>query len=707
MTSGFSRRLMAVAVAVLLAVSSSAASALQDNADALYQEARRLFEALDYDKAVVALDQAVAALQTGTSADAARRERLGMAYEMRARSRFGLGDQDGAKADFVLLLKLSPLHALAGQVSPRVVALFEQTAKETVTNLTVAVTPATATLSIDGVPAAATGTMRIAIGEHVIAADQAGYRPAKQTVLAVADTPAEVTLALERVSSVIRIITTPADVEVKVDGAVVGRTAAAAGAAAEAASLPLVVSDVVTGSHTVELTRGCFVTVTERVAVERPDDYAVGPVTLVPAIATLTVSADQAGAQVFVDGRDRGVAPTKVTELCEGEHLVEWRTPFGADSRRVAIRALNDLTVEGVLKPTFAIVSTSGAAATSSQDYRVIVQRAFAGARTVTLLAPAADLADTALKANQLPMDWLAMDATGRPVGASAQIAGPSRKEVSARLSEAFKSQGVASVTAIDASRVIVSLLSAGSTAPDAIEVALDNPASIAAAVAQLDRRTSLSGPSLGLQVIDVADVVGALIVGIDPRGPAAAATAKIADIVWQADGKPVADAAALAGIVAAHKAGDSITLDVRDAAGAAKRVELKVGPSPRVIGLFEHGLLANRLLLDLRARLVEATDPVDQSVIRLNIAVALARLGDWTAAREELQRVKLPDRNGVGNGTVQYLLGLAAESLGNRAEADTAFKAAAESDGWLTENGPSVKELAAAKLVELQKTVR
>jgi len=707
MRSGSSRRLLAIAVAVLIAVSTSTAWARQDSADALYQEARRLFEALDYDKAVVALDQAVAALQTGTSGDAARRERLAMAYEMRARSRFGLGDQDGAKADFVLLLKLAPGHALAGQVSPRVVALFEQTAKETVTSLTVAVTPATATLSIDGVPAQGTGSMRIAIGEHVIAVEQPGYRPAKQTVTAVADTPVEVTLALERVSSVIRIITTPADVEVKVDGAVVGRTAAAAGAASESASVPLVVSDVATGPHTVELLRGCFVTVTERVAVERPDDYAVGPVTLVPAVATLSVTADQAGAQVFVDGRDRGVAPTKVAELCEGEHLVELRTPFGADSRRVVIRAGNDLTVDGVLRPTFAIVSTSGAAATSSQDYRVIVQRAFAGARTVTLLAPAVDLADKALKANQLPMDWLATDAAGRPVGASAQIAGPSRKEVSARLSEAFKSQGVASVTAIDASRVVVSLLSAGSTAPDAIDVALDNPASIAAAIAQLDRRTSLSGTSIGLQVIDVADVAGALIVGIDPHGPAAAATARVADIVSQADGKPVADAAALAAIVAAHKVGDSVTLDVRDAAGAAKRVELKVGLSPRVIGLFEHGLLANRLLLDLRARLVEATDPVDQSVIRLNIAVALARLGDWTAAREELQRVKLPDRNGVGNGTVHYLLGLAAENLGNRAEADTAFKAAAESDGLLTENGPSVKELAAAKLVELQKTVR
>lgn len=710
MTSGSLHTLRAIGVAVAIALSVSTAAARQDNADALFQEARRLFESLDYEKAVVALDQAIAALQGGTPGDGTRRERLASALEMRARSRFGLGDQDGAKADFVLLLKASPSHALSGQVSPRVVALFEQTASETVTNLTVTLTPASAALSIDGVPAAGGGTIRVAIGDHVIAAEQAGYRPAKETISAVAGTPAQVTLALERVSSVVRIITNPPDVQVKIDNSVVGRTVPPADAPAGAppgASVPLVVGDVTTGSHTVELTRPCFVTVTQRVEVERPDDYAVGPVALLPAVGTLSIKADQAGAQVFVDGRERGAAPLKLSDICEGEHLVELRTPFGTDSRRVDVRAGVDAAIEGVLKPTFTIVSTSGAPATSTQDYRVIVQRAFAASRSVTLLAPPAQLVDEALKANQLPADWLATDPSGRPVGASAQIAGPSRKDISLRLAESFKSQGVASVTAIDGSRVVVSLLNAGSTAPDVIEVTLDNPASIAAAAARLDRRVSLAGTSLGLHVVDVADVAGALIVGVDPKGPAGSAAVKVADVILQADGKPVNDAAALAAIVSAHKAGDGVTLDLRDAAGAPKRVELKVGPSPKVIGLFEHGLLANRLLLDLRARLAEATDPLEQSVIRLNMAVALARLGDWSTAREELQRVQLPDRQGVGAGTVQYLLGLAAENLGNRVEAETAFKAAAASEGLLTENGPSVRELAEAKLTDLQKVPR
>jgi len=98
-------------------------------------------------------------------------------------------------------------------------------------------------------------------------------------------------------------------------------------------------------------------------------------------------------------------------------------------------------------------------------------------------------------------------------------------------------------------------------------------------------------------------------------------------------------------------------------------------------------------------------SDPFEQAVIRLNTAVALSRIGDWNAARSELQQVKLPDRPGVGTGTVQYLLGLCADALGNRAEAETAFKAAAASDNLLTEDGPSVRELAEARLAELQRT--
>jgi tetratricopeptide (TPR) repeat protein len=679
-------------------------------ADVQFQEARRLFDALDYEKAVAALDAAIAALEASSPKDAARRDKLASAYEMRARSKFGLGDQDGAKADFVQLLKVNPSHTLSGQVSPRVVALFEETVKETVTSIAISVTPATATLELDGMPLASPGTVRVAVGEHVVSAEQQGFRPAKQTITAVLGSTAEVALTLERSSSVLRIITSPADVEVRIDGASVGKTTAAqaeAGSPPATVSAPLIVSDVANGSHVVELRRDCYVTSTMKVAVEKPDDYPVGPVTLQPAVATLTVSANQPGAQVFVDGQDRGAAPYKTADLCAGEHILEVRTRFGRDVRRVEAKTGANIVFEGVIKPTFAIVSASGAAATAAQDIRVLVERAMANSQSVRLVAPPADQADKALKGNQLSSDWLATDAGGRPVGAAAQMAAPIRKEASTRLSETFGAQGVASVTALDANKVVVALLAAGSTTPDVLEISLDNTASIGAAVSKLDQPIPLARPSLGVLAIDVADVPGAVVAGVDASSPAAATPLRVGDVITQAGGQPVGDAMALSKAVGSAKAGQNLAIDARDAAGAPKRVELPVYLTPRVIGISEQGIPANRVLLDLRARAAELTDPFEQSVVRLNTAVALGRIGEWAAAQVELRQVKLPDRPGVGSGTVQYLLGVAAEALGNRAEAEAAYKAAAATDSLLTDDGPRVKDLAEARLAELQRAAR
>jgi Flp pilus assembly protein TadD len=85
--------------------------------------------------------------------------------------------------------------------------------------------------------------------------------------------------------------------------------------------------------------------------------------------------------------------------------------------------------------------------------------------------------------------------------------------------------------------------------------------------------------------------------------------------------------------------------------------------------------------------------------VLRLNIGIALMRLGNWEDARVELQRAALPDGRGVAQGTVQYHLGTCYDKLGRFAEAAQAWRKARDSAAWLTEDGPPVKELAEARL--------
>ena len=703
-------------------VARGAAPAAQQTPDpaVLLTSAKSYFDLLDYEHAVSALDQAILVLEGRPPQDPARRGLPG-AYEMRARSQFGLGKEAEARADFVLLLKADPIYTLTGQVSPRVLAMFDEVVKATVTTLKLSVTPTTAEVRVDGVLVQPTATMPIAIGDHVITAKQIGYRPVSQLAKVVTGEVSEATIALERVSSVLAIVTAPAGVQIAIDGVQHGTTeagppppdyaerAARAGVPASELSQVMLVAEIAPGAHVIEFKRDCYVSTQRRLTVDKPDDYPLDPVKLERAIGSLDLKPSIPGAAVLVDGQRRGVAPIVIADVCEGDHLVELRSATGRFFKRVSVHTGDKIEIAAALKPAFALVSTSGQATGLNADLRVTIERALEASQNVTIFAPPADQLDPALKAQQLTPSWLAFDARKRPIAQSADIGSATRRDMTARVAKAFDAQGVASVavpSALDRSRLVVSLLAAGSAEPDVIEVTIDRPDTFAAAIAQLDRAPSFFKPSIGLTSIDATDVTGAVVVGVDTGGPAAKAGIVPGDVIVKANAQAVRDSSELAALLAGRKADEDLTLELQDRAGAAKRADVKVVMAPRLVGLYDQTLPVNLTLLDLRNRLQTPGTPLEDSVLRLNLAASLARIENWSEARIELQRVKLPAGPGVSEGTVQYLLGLCAEKLGSRAEAETAYRAAIATESLLTEDGPTVKELAEARLADLQRRI-
>jgi hypothetical protein len=434
---------------------------------------------------------------------------------------------------------------------------------------------------------------------------------------------------------------------------------------------------------------------------EKPDDYVLGPVALERAVASVSVTADQPGAQVFINGQARGAAPYTTADLCEGPYTVEVRNALGRDLKRGQARPGDKISLDGKIKPALALLSTGDAA--GGVDPRSASEAAVAPAPALMLFAPPADQTEQALKASQVQAGWLSSDPSKRPLGAPTDVAG--LRDLSTRLASAFSAQGVASVTVLDRNRVALSLLAAGSGQPDVVEVRLDTPGSIASVVERLSRPLTLFEPSIGAFAVDVADAPGPVVVSVDPNGPAGRAGIQVGDTVTKVDGQTVADAAAMSAAIAKKGVKEAMSLEVKPRTGAAKPVEVTAVSTPRVIGLADQGLLVNPILLNLRARL-EGTPPdsPEAAVIRLNMAIALIRVGAWADAQTEIQKVKLPDGPGVGNGTVQYLLGLCAAELGNRAEAERALTAAAASDSLISEEGPPVKELAEARLARLRR---
>lgn len=706
-----------LAAVILLCAPAPPAAAQNELTEVQVQlsEARRRFEALDYEQAMPALDRVIGILTSRRSDDT--RSQLSEAYELRARARFGLNDQNGAREDFTSMLRVDASRTLTGQVSPRVVGIFDEVRKNTVTSAKLTVSPGNAEVMLDGQRVAGNVTIPVLVGDHTLTATRVGYRAGTQTFSAASDAVADVTLTLPRESAVVTLVTSPADVDIFIDGVARGKTAAgpptndyadrAARAGIPMAQLSAVftVADLAVGAHRVEFRKGCFVTLERTLNISRLDDIPFEPVKLAAAVATVVSRATQSGATVYIDGQDKGPAPV-TAELCEGEHTVELRSPNGRYTRRVDARAGQRVEVTGELRPAFALVS-AGAQGALGADLRVLVEKALEPVRSVLVFAPPLETVTRTLQASQLPQDWLSFDANKRPLGTSAEITAPMRRELSGRIAKAFDAQGVASVSVpspANRNRLVVSLLSAGAVVPDVVELTLDRPDTIADAVTQIDRPIGLTRPSLGLSSIDVADVPGAVVIGVDANGAAAKAGVQVGDVIVKAGDQAIADSGALVTLLAAKKENDPLALELKDKTGAPKTAEVKVLMTPRLISMNDETLLANRILLELKTRLLTPANPTEEAILRLNAAAALARLQAWSDARTELQRVKLPEGPGVGNGTVQYLLGLCAENLGNRAEAEAAWRAAAASESSLTEDGPPVKGLAEAKLAEAQR---
>jgi hypothetical protein len=711
------RRIILIAAVTLIASVHAVAQTDLSNVKGLVDQARASFENLDYENTIKALDSAIGAIEARPTPEA--RLLLPSAYDMRARSYFGVGKENEARADFVSLLKVEPGYVLTGQLSPRLLAMFDEVMKTTVTQLQLTVTPADAEVLLDGTRIPASGTLPIAVGDHTISVSRIGYRQATHTFTAIAESATVVEgLALERVATVFRFVTAPAGVEVVIDGISHGTTkpgpppaeyaerAARAGVAMSDLSAVLTVLELPIGPHRITFRRDCYVQSQRQQNVDQLADYVLDPIKLDPAVATVSVTSNQPGTLVLVDGLQRGVAPLTLSDVCEGEHLVELKSASGRFFQRIDARTGQKINVEGTLRPAFALVSASGAASLNT-DLRATIEKQFSRSESVTLFAPAPEDAAKALSTDKLPQDWLAFDSNKRPLGTAAEVATVMRGELSARLARQFEAQGIASVTvpsAANRNRLVVALLASGSSDPDVIDVDLDSIDSATRAVGRLDRGLSFFRPSLGVTAVDVVDLEGPVVVAVDPNGPAAKGGIQPGDVLLRANSQPVPDAASLATLLAGRKADESLTFDVKDRAGAAKKADVRVVMTPRLIGLNDQSLLINKILVDLRNRLQQPGDPMTDSVMRLNLAVALARVGAWADARLELQRVKLNDGPGVSAGTVHYLLGLAAERMGNTAEAQAAFSAAAASAALISEDGLPVKDLAEARLQALQR---
>jgi putative serine protease PepD len=86
---------------------------------------------------------------------------------------------------------------------------------------------------------------------------------------------------------------------------------------------------------------------------------------------------------------------------------------------------------------------------------------------------------------------------------------------------------------------------------------------------------------AIGASIASSSTQPGALIVAVQPGGPASDAGVTSGELIEKVDGSPIADAAALAEVLAAHRPGDKITLTILRPEGTTASKRLTLGQLP------------------------------------------------------------------------------------------------------------------------------
>ena len=560
--------------------------------------------------------------------------------------------------------------------SQRLGALFDRMKAETYAPVRLTFDPPDGQFTVDGRPAAPAARKFLPFGPHVLAYRRAGHAPREVQVDLSPQAGATVDFSLARTASTVAFHVHPRDAEVRLDGRLLGRAAGRAGPEFPARdqdpgdySAAFLLEDLPPGRHTLELSAPCHRPRTFNLGPELttpPADHLLEPLRLEDARATLAVTSPWPGGELFLGGRDLGPLPQAALSLCPGPHEVEVRFPGGGFARSLALEDAQSLTLVAEPRPRLGVLGLEPGDFPGRARFQALLEGL--GGRLKSLEVRLARPGET-------------------PAQALARL--KAAREVEVVLSaRPVVEDGVAQV------EFTLATLDGAAESLRARPLEQDPLAPLAA---RLDARPVVQEPGLGLALLDVPGQPGPWVLA----APEAAVQAglRVGQPILQADGTPVATTAALRQVLARGggtatlvQGGPAFTLPV-----VLETLEVPLG-APTVC---QPALLAHLRLLAAGARGEEAQR------VRLNLALMLMQLRSYDRAVEVLRETRLAATRGVGQGSVDYHLGVCFLHLGPayRTEAAQAFRQALSYPHCtlLGPDGPLVAPLARQALDDLK----
>jgi hypothetical protein len=612
---------------------------------------REDLEALRIERALAVLDL------LARREDLSDEERLDL-LGLRAQAHVVSGKLDLAEGDFRDLLRLDPDYEPDPRVfPPKAISRFGR-AREAVTGLLrLRADPEDSTVLVDGRQRslAASGSLRLAEGEHRLRVERRGYDAAELPfrILPGEETSLEVRLDPNARSVVVR--TELEGVEVELDGTPAGRTVRPPGRASEpGAPAELLLEDVPLGEHALKLAKPCFRDEATRILVAADlahrSPLLLDVVPQIPARAGLVFSGLPRASEVFLDGARLDVPDSGPIPVCPGHHEIE----VHAGGRPVysgRVRLATDETTEVDVRPAPFVVLVG------TEDWPPIL-RPLAGqgllVRAKVGLPHEGDL--------RKPEGWQGLDMPAHTDLAVAQLE-PEAEDV-----------GPTVWVFSPLLKTVESIHRAGPEHGKPEFLACDPGMGLA------DSR--LGGP--------------ARVVVVRSGGPAEAAGIRPGDRLLSVAGRSVESSRDARRALASAGPGAEVELELRTAEpGTTRKVRLVCGRSPVLLPPpREPGEAAFRAAW---ASVEAASNPTAAASALANLALLLSWAGRHQAAADLWRRVRFGDRPGIGDGLVAYFLARALEEAGQEEAARDLYEKAARSEATaFSDWGPPIAPAAA-----------